>query len=67
MMSGSDWVEVQETEIRHDTRIRFGEYETTPMDLIRDQDKTVVQAKATPAPPQPAAPKPAAPKPPVTT
>jgi hypothetical protein len=67
MLSGSDWVEVKETEVRHDTRIRFGEYETTPMDLVRDQDKTVVQAKpaaaALAAPPQPAAPKPAAPKP----
>ena len=73
MLSGSEWVEVKETEVRHDTRIRFGEYETTPMDLVRDQDKTVVQAKpaaaaaaepaAPPTPPKRAAPKPAAPRP----
>jgi hypothetical protein len=69
MWSGSDWVDVQEAEIRHDTKIRFGEHETTPMDLVRDQDKTVVQARpASPAaaapPPQPAPPRPAAPRPP---
>jgi hypothetical protein len=66
MLSGSDWVDVQEAEVRHDTKIRFGEYETTPMDLVRDQDKTMVQARATPAaaePPRPAPPKPAPPKP----
>ncbi len=72
MLSGSDWVDVQEAEVRHDTRIRLGEHETTPMDLVRDQDKTVVQAKATPAaeaprpakPPPPAPPRQAAPAPP---
>src|SRR5262245_55523384 len=79
MLSGAEWVDVQETEVRHDTKIRFGEYETTPLDLVRDQDKTVVQAKAgaaeaprpatpkpatpRPATPEPAAPKPAAPRP----
>jgi outer membrane biosynthesis protein TonB len=66
MLSGSDWVDVKEAEVRHDTKIRFGEYETTPMDLVRDQDKTMVQARATPAAaeaPRPAAPKPAPPKP----
>ena len=73
MLSGSEWVDVQEAEVRHDTRIRFGEYETTPADLLRDQDKTVVQARpaaapeapaaAPPAPPRPAPAKPAAPKP----
>nr|WP_281721712.1 FHA domain-containing protein [Nitrosomonas nitrosa] len=74
MLSGSEWVDVQEAEVRHDTRIRFGEVETTPADLLRDTDKTVVQARpaashepppvpAAPKPPQPAPPRPAAPKP----
>ena len=65
MLSGSEWVEVKESEIRHDTKVRLGEYETTPMDLIRDQDKTQVQARpSTPPAPVPAAapPRPAAPQ-----
>lgn len=65
MLSGTDWVDVQEAEVRHDTRIRFGEYETTPMDLVRDQDKTMVHARPSPAsPPAPAAAKTPPPVPP---
>jgi hypothetical protein len=74
MLSGAEWVDVRDTEVRHDTRIRLGEYETTPAELLKDQDKTVVQARpaaaavpppmpAAPRPPQPAPPRPAAPKP----
>jgi hypothetical protein len=56
MLSGTEWVEVKDAEIRHDTLLRFGEYETSPMAMLRDVDKTVVNAKteAPPAvPPQP--------------
>jgi hypothetical protein len=51
----AEWQKVVETNVRHDTRIRFGEHETTPMELLRDQDKTMIQApRAAPPPPRPA-------------
>ena len=64
VLVGSEWTAVTETEIRHDTRIRLGEYETSPMELLRDQDMTAVQAKTSAGQkaPAPAAPRPAAPR-----
>jgi hypothetical protein len=56
MLQGEHWIAVTEAEVQHDTRIRFGEYETTPMDLVRDTDKTVVNPRATAAARTPARP-----------
>jgi len=55
---GQDWAKVTETELRHDTQFRLGEYQTTVADLLRETDKTVVRAKASApaAAPQPIAP-----------
>src|SRR5262245_3565370 len=55
ILNGAEWQEIQDAEVRHDTRVRFGEHETTPMALLPDQDKTMMGAKAAPpAPPRPA-------------
>src|SRR5581483_7532213 len=51
---GQEWAKVTESELRHDTEIRLGEYQTTVADLLRESDKTVVRAKA--SEPEPAAP-----------
>jgi predicted component of type VI protein secretion system len=73
-----DWQKVTECELRHDTQLRIGEYQTTVAELLRDTDQTVVRAKARepaeanpPEPPPvpaeaaaPAPPKPAPPRPP---
>jgi len=77
---GQDWEKVTEAELRHDTQLRLGEYQTTVADLLRDTDQTVVRAKASepaaaepeqapantavPAPPEAPSPRPAPPSPP---
>ncbi|HEY7611246.1 MAG TPA: FHA domain-containing protein [Alphaproteobacteria bacterium] len=55
---GQDWEKVTEMEIRHDTQIRLGEFQTTAAELLRETDKTVVRARSdeAPAPSQPSAP-----------
>jgi predicted component of type VI protein secretion system len=50
---GQDWEKVTETELRHDTQLRIGEYQTTVADLLSETDKTVVRARAG-EPPAPA-------------
>lgn len=73
MLSGAEWVDASEAEVGRDTRLRFGEYETTPADLLRRREEAATQAPPAPkpvssgagatnaaAPPRPA---PAAPRP----
>lgn len=49
LLRGKQWIELDNAEILHDARIRFGEYETSPMDLLRDLDKTMMGAPSGPA------------------
>lgn len=60
---GQDWATVTEIEIRHDTQLRVGEFQTTVADLLNETDKTVVRARPG-DPPRTAPPRPAPPKPP---
>jgi len=54
--AGQDWAKVTESELRHDTQLRLGEYQTTVGDLLRASDQTVVNVRSseppTPEPPQ---------------
>jgi predicted component of type VI protein secretion system len=51
---GQDWAKVTACELRQDSRLRLGEFQTTIADLLRDTDKTVVRRAAEPtAPPRP--------------
>lgn len=45
------WMKVTETELRSDTPLRIGDYETTVSDLVRDSDRTVVRPHAPPRQP----------------
>lgn len=59
VMQGTEWRKVTEAELRIESRLRIGEYETTVADLLRDTDRTVVRphgAEHAVAPPRPAAP-----------
>ncbi len=58
------WEKVTESELRHDTALRLGEYETTVAEMLRDSDRTVVRAEAVHAPAAPEPPKPTPPRPP---
>jgi predicted component of type VI protein secretion system len=60
---GQDWEKVTEAELGHDAALRIGEFETTVAELLRDSDKTVVRAKASPPRTAPAETAPRAPPP----
>ncbi len=42
VLRGKQWMDFDVAEILHDTRIRLGDYETSPMDMLRDLDKTAM-------------------------
>jgi predicted component of type VI protein secretion system len=67
ILEGEGWRKVTETELRHDSQLRIGDYQTTVAELLRDTDRTVVRPRAPEppsegtAPPAAAAPPPEAP------
>jgi hypothetical protein len=48
---GEGWQKVTEIEVRHDSQLRIGDYQTTVADLLRDTDRTAVRPRASEPPP----------------
>jgi hypothetical protein len=53
---GEGWQTVTEIELRHESQLRIGDYQTTVADLLRDTDRTVVRPRGSEPPPPPEVP-----------